>query len=102
MPKKKTRPRGLPRGTVDAPTSPPSRQPQSRSLEVMVQLPRLLTVEEVADFLRTTRKAVYCLIHRGELPGVIRLSRRVLVDGSALVEWFDDKRSISLTRGNQR
>ena len=36
-----------------------------------------LTVDETASLLRTTRKAVYALIERGQLPGVTRLGRRV-------------------------
>ena len=39
----------------------------------------LLTVPEVAVFLRTSKKAVYDLVERGQLPGVVRLGRRVLV-----------------------
>lgn len=38
----------------------------------------LLTAGEVAAFLRTTRTAVYALVERGQLPGVVRLGRRVL------------------------
>ena len=60
-----------------------------------VQLPRLLRVEEVADLLRTSRKAVYCMIHRGEVPGVIRVNRRVLVDARALVSWLDQRLAVS-------
>lgn len=41
--------------------------------------PELLTVDETAAFLRTTRGAVHHLIERGQLPGVVRLGRRVLV-----------------------
>ncbi len=52
--------------------------------------------------MRTTRKAIYCQIQRGELPGVIRLSRRVLVDGSALLEWLNQRRAVSLNQGQQR
>lgn len=39
----------------------------------------LLTVDETAAFLRTTRAAVYAMVERGQLPGVVRLGRRVLV-----------------------
>lgn len=35
-----------------------------------VGLPRLLTVAEAADFLRTTKKAVYAKVARGQLPCV--------------------------------
>jgi len=60
-------------------------------------------VEEVADLLRTSRKAVYSRIHRGAIPGVIRVSRRLLIDGSVLVEWLNERRTVSLnTQGDQR
>lgn len=39
----------------------------------------LMTVDEVAAFLRTTRKAVYEMAACGKLPGVVRLGRRLLV-----------------------
>lgn len=41
-------------------------------------LPMLLTVDDAADLLRTTRRAVYAMVERRQLPGVIRLRRRVL------------------------
>lgn len=73
----------------------PSRVP-SRPHRGRVERPRPLTLDEDTDLLRTTRKAIYCQIQRGELPGVIRRSRRVLVDGSALLEWPDQRRTVSL------
>jgi excisionase family DNA binding protein len=39
----------------------------------------LMTPEEVAAFLRTTVEAVYKKVQRGQLPGVVRLGRTVLV-----------------------
>jgi excisionase family DNA binding protein len=41
-------------------------------------LPELLTVPECAAFLRTTPAAVYALVERGQIPGVVRLGRRIL------------------------
>jgi excisionase family DNA binding protein len=51
--------------------------------------PMFLTTDEVADLLRTTRKAVYAMIERGFLPGVVHLGRRVLVRRETLMEWLD-------------
>ena len=52
-------------------------------------LPALLTVDDAAQLLRTTRKAVYVMIERGQLPGVTRLGRRVLLRSDRLLEWLD-------------
>jgi len=42
-------------------------------------LPVLLTVAETADLLRTTRKAVYSMVGRGQLSGVTRIGSRLLI-----------------------
>jgi len=52
-------------------------------------VPLLLTVDDAAQLLRTTRKAVYVMIERGLLPGVTRLGRRVLLRSDRLLEWLD-------------
>jgi excisionase family DNA binding protein len=49
----------------------------------------LLTVSEVADVLRTTRKAIYAMIERGQLPGLRRIGRRVLIRRADLLHWLD-------------
>src|SRR5688572_12693854 len=41
-------------------------------------LPLFLTVDEAAELLRTTRRAIYAMVERRQLPGVVRLRRRVL------------------------
>ncbi|MGA2448304.1 MAG: helix-turn-helix domain-containing protein [Polyangiaceae bacterium] len=53
--------------------------------------PTYLTVHETAALLRTTPKGVYCLIQRGQLAGVVRLGRRVLVKRQVLLSALDDK-----------
>jgi excisionase family DNA binding protein len=43
-----------------------------------MSLPMLLTVDEAADLLRTSRRAIYMMLERRQLPGVTRIGRRVL------------------------
>jgi len=59
-------------------------------------MPMLLTVHDAADLLRTTRRAIYAMLERRQLPGVIRIRRRVLIRSSELLEWLDQKRAPSL------
>lgn len=55
------------------------------------ELPVLLTIDETAHLLRTTRKAVYALIERRQIPGVTRLGRRLLVRSDELLDWLRQK-----------
>lgn len=50
-------------------------------------LPPVLTVEEVATFLRLNRKTVFAAIAAGEMPGR-RVGRRVVVCRGALLDWL--------------
>ncbi len=61
----------------------------------MSALPVLLTVDEAADILRTTRRAIYAMIARRQLPGVLRIRRRVLLRADDLLHWLDQKRTPS-------
>ena len=58
-------------------------------------LPLFLNVDEAADLLRTTRRAIYAMIERRQLPGVIRIRRRVLLRADDLLDWLDQKRAPS-------
>ena len=55
------------------------------------RLPTLLTPYEVAALLRTSTKAVYSMIARGLLPGVVRIGRRILLREEALLHWLSQK-----------
>jgi excisionase family DNA binding protein len=48
----------------------------------------LMTVPEVARLLRTTPKAIYAMVERGQLPGVLRFNRRVLLDRQVLLDFL--------------
>ncbi len=58
-------------------------------------LPLLMTAHETALLLRTTRKAVYAMAERGQVPGVTRIGRRVLFRAETLLHWLDQKRAPS-------
>ena len=55
----------------------------------------LMTAEEVAGVLRTTRKAVYAMVERCALPPPVRLGRRVLFVRSDLIRWVGENRAAS-------
>ncbi|HZT75877.1 MAG TPA: helix-turn-helix domain-containing protein [Vicinamibacterales bacterium] len=59
-------------------------------------VPMLLTVDDAADLLRTTKRAVYAMIERRQLPGITRIGRRVLLRADDLLDWLDQKRAPSL------
>jgi excisionase family DNA binding protein len=50
----------------------------------------LLTVEETATLLRTTPKAVYAMVARQQLPGVVRIGRRLLFRRADVMHWIDE------------
>lgn len=54
-------------------------------------LPILLTADDAAELLRTTRRAIYAMVERGQLPGVVRVRRRVLLKSDALLHWLEQK-----------
>jgi excisionase family DNA binding protein len=76
----------------DAGDSDHGRTSHSRSRS---SLPILLTVDEAASLLRTTRRAIYAMIERRQVPGVIRIRRRVLFRADDLLHWLDQKRAPS-------
>ena len=54
-------------------------------------IPALLTPGEVATLLRTSKGAIYTMIERFQLPGIVRIGRRVLIREDALVDWLGQK-----------
>lgn len=64
-------------------------------------LPVLLTVDDVAQLLRTTNRAIYAMVERQQLPGVVRIGRRVLFRTADLLDWLYQKSAPS-HRSEQR
>jgi len=56
------------------------------------ELPLLLTAEEAAALLRTTKKAIYVMASRRQLPGITHIGRRLLVRRDDLLHWLDQNR----------
>jgi len=68
---------------------------------VVPAFPALMTVDETAELLRTTRKAIYALVERGQLAGVRRLGRRVLIDRDELLSSLTEERVPSPERSGR-
>lgn len=68
---------------------------QSKAPQTDTRLPELLTIDDVARVLRTSRGAVYAMVARGQLPGLTRIGRRVLIRADALLDWLNQKRAPS-------
>jgi excisionase family DNA binding protein len=64
-------------------------------------LPILLTVDDAAQLLRTTDRAIYAMIERHQLPGIVRIGRRVLFRSADLLDWLNQKSAPS-QRSEQR
>jgi excisionase family DNA binding protein len=56
----------------------------------------LLTADETARLLRTSRRAIYLMVERHQLPGVTRIGPRLLFSRTDLLHWLDQKRTPSL------
>jgi excisionase family DNA binding protein len=59
--------------------------------DLSTAVPILLTPDEVAGILRTSKKAIYVMAQRGQLPGVVRVGRRLLFDQSDLVRFLAEQ-----------
>ena len=59
------------------------------------RVPTLLTPAQVATLLCTSRKAIYAMIERRQLPGVLRIGRRVLICEATLLDWLRQKSTAS-------
>ena len=60
-------------------------------------LPPILTVDELADFLRLNRKTVYEAVSRGEIPGVRRIGHTFRISRDAVLQWLRRSGRLRLT-----
>ena len=60
-------------------------------------LPELLTPEEVGKWLGVSRKCIYNMVNRGELPkdSIIKVGVRLRFDAVQLRAWIAEKRASS-------
>ena len=56
----------------------------------------LLTPDEAAELLRTSRRAIYALVERGQVAGSVRIGRRLLFRRNELLAW------LGLSEGGKR
>jgi excisionase family DNA binding protein len=54
----------------------------------LVDVPGVLSVDELARFLRVNRKTIYEAIARGEIPGARRIGRTYRIDRQAVLDWL--------------
>ena len=63
---------------------------------------QLLTAKELGTLLRTSTRAIYQMVQRGQLPGVIRLGqRRLLFDRAQVLAWLNERRAPSQRGGTE-
>jgi excisionase family DNA binding protein len=65
-------------------------------------LPQYDTVPEVAAMLRTTPKAIYTMVERGQIGGVTHFGRRLLFRRDALLQWLAERSGTPSPEGDRR
>jgi excisionase family DNA binding protein len=53
-------------------------------------LPLLLKVDEVAGLLRVTKRSIYTMVDRGQIPGITKLGGRLRFRRDAIEAWIAD------------
>ena len=93
---------GLPPAGASAPRTPSSGSSAQLKVDQVVEgatrettLPLLLNALDVAELLRTSRKAIYKMVESAALPEPIRIGRRLLFHRDDLLAWIDERRALS-------
>ena len=66
------------------------------SMNELRGLPPLLTAQDAAELLRISRKAVYIMADRGQIPGVTHVGRRLRFRRDDVIRWLNESRASSL------
>jgi len=64
-----------------------------RVLDKTTGLPKIMTVHEIADFLRVHPSTIYRLIKDGTLPGMFRVGADWRIRQDALEEWISGRQN---------
>jgi excisionase family DNA binding protein len=73
-------------GTTTTPTAPPP-APGANGAPALALTPLLVNLRQAAEVLGISAKTVKRMAAAGELPGVVKLRRRTLVNYEALRKW---------------
>jgi len=73
----------------------------SRSSGAFSLPPALMTVEELAVILRTSKGAIYARYARGGIPGGLRLGRTIRFDPRIIAKWLTANGGIASPRDDQ-
>jgi len=99
-----TESRGFPENALPSPDDARNRREKAteapdRSISMAAvsreELPLLLPVETAAEVLHTTPKAIYAMAERGQLPGAVRVGRRLLIRRDELLDSIGGSRALS-------
>jgi len=99
-----TESRGFPENALPTPDDARNRRekateasdpPDSAVVTSREDLPLLLTAENAAELLRTSARAVYAMAERGQLPGAVRVGRRLLIRRDELLDSIGGSRALS-------
>ena len=61
---------------------------QNKNKQTKRELPEVLTVKELASYLRLNIKTVYEAINKGEIPGAKKIGGRIVIHRLTLEAWF--------------
>jgi len=64
-----------------------------------IDLPVILTVDELADLLRVNRKTVYEAVRRREIPGVRRIGTTLRVHRDTVLRWISEGQGVARSKG---